>query len=988
MDRRHPGRITGPLLLLALAGCAPSLAGLAAASGDGASDPTVVNPTLVATVDAYVASSTTTVLITTTPAGQPLEASVDGGGFVDVSTTWTISGLAEGAHTARIRVRGSDASEQEVAWVNDTIPPTAPSGVTLSAARAGEIDVSWSAGSDSGSGLHTYTVLYGTASGSPSSQDSSPAPIDGVTLDGLDPCQIYFVTVHCTDRAGNTSSATAETSARANCGGDGTFTSTTLTLDHGPSTIARGDFNGDGILDLAVDADDHLQILLGNGAAGEGNGTFTLGESYDTGSTIAEIAVADVTADGILDIVLVNETNLKAYRGDGSNGLGDGTFTIQSSTSTNLSTPQALIVRDFDADAILDAVVGDWGSDALLTFQGGGTNGRGDGTFAYVGSVATGARPGAIAAGDFNADGIADLAVACQGGTEVLVTHLGNGSNGRGNGAFAAMHTWLSGGFVAGDVLIADHNGDGIDDLVATLALANSVCFLAGSGTNGRGTGVFYLDEVVGVGTRPWGLVAADFTGDSILDFVSLSYLQAGATLIHSAGEHGRGNGNFTTSNAGGSGHSMFRGVTGDIDGNGSPDLVLGDLSGSLQILTGNGSQPTPDGGFEDRGLDLWTLGTVQGVCAADRNSDNIPDLLVASFQSPYAGGNDFVTSWLNDEADGLGLGTFTGGGSLITVGSGPVTSAVGDFDRDHITDAAVLAADLDMRGGGNRLDVLLGSGSSGVGTGSVSSTNNTSVGTSPRDLVVADFNADAILDVAVTNHGTDTVTILIGQGSSGRGDGTFTALASIATDAGPFCIAGGDLNRDGIIDLVVGCTNGTGTGSLQVLLGQGTSGIGTGLFTATTATPTANAITDLALTDVNADAILDVVFTQYRFGGSTSTSGIIAALGSGSDGRGDGTFTIGAEVAIGGNPRALVVCDLDQDGIQDVVVTDSDAAVVKVLRGSGSHGRGDGTFGSPESIAVAEPGTAIACGDLDSDGMVDLIVAGNDRVSLRFATY
>ena len=56
------------------------------------------------------------------------------------------------------------------------------------------------------------------------------------------------------------------------------------------------------------------------------------------------------------------------------------------------------------------------------------------------------------------------------------------------------------------------------------------MCFLAGSGSGGRGTGTFYLDEVVGTGTRPWGLVRGDFTGDQLADYVALSYLQAGAT--------------------------------------------------------------------------------------------------------------------------------------------------------------------------------------------------------------------------------------------------------------------------------------------------------------------------------------------------------------------------------------------------------------------------------------------------------------------------
>lgn len=988
MDRR--GLLAFALLCCGLltGGCIPSLGGLAAAADSGGEDrTTVVNPTLALTGPAaFVASSTVSLSATTTPPGQSLEARLDGGDYHAVGSSWQHTGLDEGEHTVRVRVQGAASSEQQATFTVDSTTPNAPTGVSVTASAAGELAVAWTAGSDAGSGLQTYTIAYGTDADAPSATSSNPAPATSTTLTGVSSCQTYYVTVTCTDRAGNSSAATVAVACRANCGGDGTFTTTLLPLGTGPSTVARSDFDGDGIQDLAIDADETLQILLGGGSGGRGDGTFHAGTSYATGSTIAEIVAADVDQDRILDLVLVNETQLRVYQGQGSAGRGDGTFTLLSSTSSHLTTPQALLVHDCNADGIRDVIVGDWGGDTLEVFTGNGSGGRGTGAFTWFTSINTGERPGAIATGDFDANGITDLAVACQGGGEALVTHLGQGSGGRGNATFAAQQTWVSGGFVAGDVLVTDHNGDGIDDLVCTLALANAVCFLAGSGSGGRGTGTFYLDEVVGTGTRPWGLVRGDFTGDQLADYVALSYLQAGATLITSSGAHGRGDGTFTTSTAGAVGTTLFRGTAFDADGNGSLDLIAGDLAGQLVVLLAEGRTGIGDGTFTDRGQDLWCLGTAFGVTIADLTSDQVPDLLVASYYTPTSGGADFITTFLGDEALGRGLGTFTVGGQT-TVGTGPTAFACGDFDRNRITDAAVLASDLDQRGGGDLVSILLGTGSNGVGDGGLGSSSSVAVGTSPRAIVAGDWNADAILDLAVANHAGNTVTILLGQGSGGRGNGAFSAQSPIAVGTGPYAITAGDWNSDGIQDLAVGRIDGGGAGGLTILLGGGSGGRGDGTFAVGSSLASTFGITGVTCGDCNGDGIPDLVAALHRLSGPLTSSGVVLYAGNGSGGRGDGTFTAGSEVAIGGNPLAIASGDWNGDGVLDVAVTRADAAAVAVLLGGGTEGRGDGTFGAPSSVGIAAVAVAIAAADFDADGVVDVVAVGQDRVSLRYGS-
>ena len=129
--------------------------------------------------------------------------------------------------------------------------------------------------------------------------------------------------------------------------GDGTFQGVT-TYPAGPNatSVAVGDFNGDGIQDLAVanatvSWDNGISIFLGNG-----DGTFQTAVNYATGSNAYSLAVSDFNGDGWADIVVVN---------GGSNSfsilLGNGDGTFQPAVSYDLGTnPQYVTIGDFNKD--------------------------------------------------------------------------------------------------------------------------------------------------------------------------------------------------------------------------------------------------------------------------------------------------------------------------------------------------------------------------------------------------------------------------------------------------------------------------------------------------------------------------------------------------------------------------------------------------------------------------------------------------------------
>jgi FG-GAP-like repeat len=204
---------------------------------------------------------------------------------------------------------------------------------------------------------------------------------------------------------------------------DGAFnlpTAQTITpvIDEVQTAIAAGDFNGDGKLDLAVTSEANtVTILLGNG-----DGTFSQahGSPISVGNFPAAIAVCDFNGDGKLDLAVAN---LQDDTVTILLGKGDGTFTPSSGSPISVgSEPGAIAIGDFTGNGKPGLAVANSGSNNVTILSG-----NGDGTFtpAPGSPVSTGAAPSLLAAGDFNGSGRLGLAVGNTGDhtISILVQH-------------------------------------------------------------------------------------------------------------------------------------------------------------------------------------------------------------------------------------------------------------------------------------------------------------------------------------------------------------------------------------------------------------------------------------------------------------------------------------------------------------------------------------------------------------------------------------
>lgn len=285
-------------------------------------------------------------------------------------------------------------------------------------------------------------------------------------------------------------------------GSKGTFTAgTSLPIGASPGAIAVGDFNRDGKSDLAVvvPSSGTVAIFLGNG-----DGTFTASTSpayvlpQSTG-----IVVADVNGDGFQDLVVANSNSSCVTI---LLGHGDGSFTPSSYSPASGAAPQSIVQADFNGDGVTDLAITNDSYNGTVTIL----LGNGDGTFTAAPSLSTAANPYSIAVGDFNQDGRPDLAVGTNGNGVSLF--LGNG-----DGTFTAASSPLaSGGVIA--LASADINGDGIPDLIAGNSYSTTVITLLGKGdgtfTTGPAETVSYAQAVV----------VGDWNGDGEPDLAVSSY--------------------------------------------------------------------------------------------------------------------------------------------------------------------------------------------------------------------------------------------------------------------------------------------------------------------------------------------------------------------------------------------------------------------------------------------------------------------------------
>ena len=335
--------------------------------------------------------------------------------------------------------------------------------------------------------------------------------------------------------------------------------------------------------------------------------------------TMQYLAIGDFNGDGRADVVAGNGDSpyLSVLLGN-----GDGTFLTAASAYTGLSyfQPQAIAVGDFNGDGKADLVVPSFqfGQFAILL-------GNGDGTF-QTGVIFNSysqiqGSPWTVVIGDFNGDGKADLAFpnSVDNTPNTIDVLLGNGDGTFGTPVDLVVPDAVS------DLLVGDFNGDGIADL--GLLGTSSIDILLG---NGDGTFQAIIRNPANIGFTMSSFVAGDFNNDGKLDLAFVTQNNGVGVLL------GNGDGTFRSERdypASLIGEQIASILTGDFNQDQKLDLLVG-TPGNVIVLPGNG-----DGTFASSisypGANLAYAPPV--AASADFNGDGRPDLALASYSGPVS---------------------------------------------------------------------------------------------------------------------------------------------------------------------------------------------------------------------------------------------------------------------------------------------------------------------------------------------------------------
>jgi hypothetical protein len=353
--------------------------------------------------------------------------------------------------------------------------------------------------------------------------------------------------------------------------------------------------------------------------------------------------------------------------------------------------PISAALADFNTDGKPDLAVADFYSDQVTILLGDGSGGFAPAAGSPWGA---GVGPSALATGDFNRDGRADLAVTGYGSNDVTIL-LGNGTAGFAPSAGSPVGVG-TGPF---SVAVADLNLDGKADLAVGNNAGNDVTILLGDGAGGFAAPV---GSPVGAGSGPISIAVADFNNDGKPDLAVGNNASYDVTILL-----GNGTGSFTipAGSPVGAGAGPFAVAAADFNHDGKPDLVVANNeSNDLTILAGDGA-----GGFVPAAGSPAAAGAGPfAVVVADFNLDGRPDLAVTN------GGGDSLTVLLGDGSGGF----VQPPGSPFGTGSSPYPVVAGDFNLDGKPDLA--AANF----GADTLTVFLGA-PSGAPDGTVCNDGN-----------------------------------------------------------------------------------------------------------------------------------------------------------------------------------------------------------------------------------------------------------------------
>jgi uncharacterized repeat protein (TIGR03803 family)/surface protein len=333
-----------------------------------------------------------------------------------------------------------------------------------------------------------------------------------------------------------------------------------------------------------------------------------------TGATYAPITVLN-TGSSLLAYGTTNFTPTFSPT-KGSITTSDFDLKVDFIAGTN---PYAVAIGDLDGDGKADLAVANTNNATVSVFRNTGSSG----TVSYATKIdlTTGINPNHVAIGDLDGDGKADLAVT--NGTSLTVSVF-RSTGSSGTISYAPKVDFATGSNPK-SVAIGDLDGDGKADLAVANAYNTSVSVFRNTGSSGT---VNYATKVdFTTGSFPWSVAIGDLDGDNKADLAVANYGSTSVSVFRNTGSSGTisyaPKVDFTT------GLNAYHVATGDLDGDGKTDLAVANGNGtSVCVFRNTGSSGTVS--FATK-VDFATGGSTSVTIGGDLDGDGKADLAVAN---------------------------------------------------------------------------------------------------------------------------------------------------------------------------------------------------------------------------------------------------------------------------------------------------------------------------------------------------------------------